>query len=466
MALALTAFGGSCKDSDDGSAPNIINLAVPVTTAPVDGATDVPINRKITATFNEAMSPATLNATTFTVTGPDAAPISGTVTYAEVGTTATFTPDVSLVNSTKFTATITTGAKSLTGHALAGNFLWSFTTGVSTDTIAPTVSSTIPLDAASGVAINANISVVFDEAMDPLSITAATYAVTGPNAAAVSGTLTYAGSTATFNPTSNLTPNTLYMATATTNIKDLAGNPLANDAVWTFTTGTTAAAGPSPVVLGTAGDYVILAKSAISTTGTTAVVGDLGLSPSAQSFVTGFSEALDATNNFAISSVVTGKIYAADMAIPTPAKLTTAISNMETAYTDAAGRTLPDFIELGAGDISGMTLVPGLYKWGTGVLMTSAITLSGSEHDIWIFQVAQDLTVSNGVIVTLAGGALAKNIFWQVAGQVTLGTTTNFKGILLSQTKIVLQTGAILNGRALAQTAVTLDANTVTQAAP
>jgi hypothetical protein len=134
---------------------------------------------------------------------------------------------------------------------------------------------------------------------------------------------------------------------------------------------------------------------------------------------------------------------------------------METAYTDAAGRTLPDFTELGAGNIDGLTLVPGLYKWGTGVTIPTGVTLTGGANDVWIFQIAQDLTVGNGAIVTLSGGAQATNIFWQVAGQVTLGTTSQFKGIILCQTLIQMNTGAKLEGRALAQTAVTLDSNNV-----
>jgi hypothetical protein len=135
---------------------------------------------------------------------------------------------------------------------------------------------------------------------------------------------------------------------------------------------------------------------------------------------------------------------------------------MQTAFTDAAGRTLPDHTELGAGNISGMTLAPGLYKWSTGVLITNAgVILSGGANDVWIFQIAQDLTVDNSAIVTLGGSAQAKNIFWQVSGQATLGTSANFKGIILSQTLISLNTGAVLHGRALAQTAVTLNANPV-----
>jgi len=218
----------------------------------------------------------------------------------------------------------------------------------------------------------------------------------------------------------------------------------------------------SAVNLGTAGNYVILAKTGITTTGATAVTGDLGISPGAASLITGFGLIADATNVFATSSLVTGKVYASDYAPPTPTNMTTAISDMQAAYTDAAGRTSPDSTELGAGDITGKTIPHGLYKWGTGVLISAGgVTISGSATDIWIFQIASDLTVANGAIVTLTGGAQASNIFWQVAGQVTIGTTAQMKGNILSQTQIALGNGATLNGRALAQTAVTLNANTV-----
>jgi hypothetical protein len=218
-----------------------------------------------------------------------------------------------------------------------------------------------------------------------------------------------------------------------------------------------------PVNLGTAGNFVILANSGVSTTGTTAVVGDIGLSPAAASFITGFGLIADSTNTFSTSSLVVGKVYASDYTPPTPAYMTTAVGDMVIAFNDAAGRVTPDFTELGAGDISGLTLVPGLYKWGTGVLVTSAgVTLSGGANDVWIFQIAQDLTINNSAIITLAGGAQAKNIFWQVSGQATLGTAADFKGIILSQTLISLNTGAVMNGRALAQTAVTLNATAIT----
>jgi hypothetical protein len=222
-----------------------------------------------------------------------------------------------------------------------------------------------------------------------------------------------------------------------------------------------AMAAQAPVDLGSAADFVILAKSGISTTGTTSIVGDIGVSPIDATAITGFGLILDASGQFSTSSLVTGRVYAADYADPTPAKMTTAVSDMKTAYTDAAGRTLPDFTELGAGDIGGLTLVPGLYKWSSGVTIPTDVTLSGGANDVWIFQIAGALDISSAKSVILSGGAQANNIFWQVAGAVTLGTTSEFKGNILCQTLIAMNTGATLNGRALAQTAVTLDANIV-----
>jgi hypothetical protein len=297
--------------------------------------------------------------------------------------------------------------------------------------------------------------------------TAKTIAVTMPNgtdvtALVATSTTTGASVTAgtTLAQTSGTTPNDFTSPVAYT--VTAADSTTATYTV-TVTVAVIAATGPAPVNLGTAGNFVILAKSAVSTTGTTKVVGDIGLSPAAASFITGFGLIADSTNTFSTSALVTGKIYASNYTQPAPANMTTAVLDMQTAFTDAAGRTLPDFTELGAGNISGKALVPGLYKWGTGVLITNAgVTLSGGANDVWIFQIAKDLTVNNSAIVTLIGGAQARNIFWQVSGQATLGTAADFKGIILSKTLISLNTGAKMTGRALAQTAVTLNATAIT----
>lgn len=219
--------------------------------------------------------------------------------------------------------------------------------------------------------------------------------------------------------------------------------------------------GPAPVPLGAASGYVILAKTGISSVPTSAITGNLGISPAAASAITGFSLTLGAGAAFATSAQVTGSIFAPDYAAPTPANLTAAISAMETAYTNAAGRTLPDHIELASGNIGGLTLPAGLYKWSSAVTIPSNVTLSGSSTDVWIFQIAGGVTQASGTRVSLSGGALASNVYWQVAGAVTIGTTARMEGQVLSQTGISLATGARATGRLLAQTAVTLNSATV-----
>ena len=215
--------------------------------------------------------------------------------------------------------------------------------------------------------------------------------------------------------------------------------------------------GLQAVNLGMAGNFAILSQSGITDVYPSSVTGDIGTSP-----ITGAAIGL-------ICSEVVGSVYSVNAAGPLPcvitnaSRLTTAVSNMQAAYNDAAGRTSPNFVNLGAGNIGGLTLTPGLYKWTTAVIIPTNITISGSATDVWIFQVAGTLTMSSAVRITLTGGALAKNIFWQTAGAVTLGTTSHFEGNILGKTGINLQTGASLNGRTLAQTAVTLQKNTIVQ---
>lgn len=217
--------------------------------------------------------------------------------------------------------------------------------------------------------------------------------------------------------------------------------------------------------LGTAIDYVILAASGVSTVPPSAITGNIGVSPVAATYITGFSLIADVTNAYSTSSQVTGKVYASDYTPPTPSNLTTAVGDMRLAFTDAAGRT-PSVTELGAGNISGMTLAPGIYKWGTGLQIAADVTLVGNATDVWILQIAQDLVMSSGTKIILSGGALSKNVFWQVAGLVDLGTTAHSEGVILSQTSVTLRTGATVNGRLFAQTSVDVDTSTIVQPAP
>ena len=211
------------------------------------------------------------------------------------------------------------------------------------------------------------------------------------------------------------------------------------------------------VNLGVAGNFAILSKSGITDVYKSTITGDVGSSP-----ISGAAILVRCTE-------VSGSIYSVNAAGPLPCRitnpsmLTTAVGNMQTAYTDAAGRTNPNFLNLGAGNIGGKTLTAGLYKWTTALNIPTDITISGGANDVFIFQVAGTLRVSSAVKVTLIGGAQAKNIFWQVAGAVTLGTTSHFEGNILGQTAINMQTGSSINGRTLAQTAVTLQMSTVTR---
>jgi hypothetical protein len=217
--------------------------------------------------------------------------------------------------------------------------------------------------------------------------------------------------------------------------------------------------GPMPVSLGTAETFAVLTQSGITDVYRSAIVGDVGTSP-----ITGAALLLTCGE-------VSGNMYTVDAAGPLPCAindatfLTSAVGDMGFAYDDAAGRQSPNFTELGAGEIGGLTLAPGLYKWGTGLLITTDVTLSGGPNDVWIFQVAGTLNQANSTRVTLAGGALAKNIFWQVAGAVTLGTNAHFEGVVLGKTMIAVNTGASVNGRLFAQTAVTLQMNAITEPA-
>ena len=209
-----------------------------------------------------------------------------------------------------------------------------------------------------------------------------------------------------------------------------------------------------PVNLGGAGHFVILSKSGITDVPASTIVGNVGTSP-----ISGAADHLSCAE-------VTGNIYSVNAAGPapcslvTPYKLTTAIHDMQAAYTNAAGRSAGS-TGLGGGNIGGLTLGPGVYKWGTSVTIPSNVTLSGDSYSVWIFQISQNLSLADGKAIILSGNAQAQNIFWQVAGQVNLGTTSHFEGIVLSKTLIAVNTGASVNGRLLAQTAVTLQSNHV-----
>jgi hypothetical protein len=325
------------------------------------------------------------------------------------------------------------------------------------------VVSTFPLSSAQNVASNGVLMATFTEAMNPLTITAMSFTLE-QGAVAIPGAVGYFNTTATFLPSAPLGLGLTYIATITTVATDLAGNPLAASYSWSFTTDVNQPKGPAPVLLGAAGEFAILAKSAITNVPTSVITGNLGLSPAAASYITGFS--LTRAGTSWTTPQVIGGVFAADNDPPSPANMTTSIGAMEAAYTDAAGRPTPDFIELATGAIGGLTIIPGLYKWSTSVTMTSDVQIAGGPNDVWIFQISGDLSMDSAKMITLSGGAQAKNITWQVAGLVDLGTTAHAEGVILSKTLIKLGTGASIHGRLLAQTAVNLASSTVTAPAP
>jgi hypothetical protein len=289
-----------------------------------------------------------------------------------------------------------------------------------------------------------------------------TFTLKDSNGNNVQGTVAMnaANTVATFTPMlPALGTNAHYTATITVGAQSAGGIAIPNPVEWSFTTNEIRHTGQAPVSLGTAGTFAILTKTGITDVYASSITGDVGTSP-----ISGAALLLTCGE-------VSGMVYTVDAAGPLPCSitdpklLTAAIGDMGFAYTDAAGRLIPDFTELGAGEIGGLTLVPGLYKWGSGVSISTNVTLSGGPNDVWIFQAAGALKQASATRITLAGGAVAKNIFWQAAGVVSIGTTAHFEGVLLAKTMIAVKTGASANGRLMAQTAVTLEQNAITQPA-
>ena len=331
------------------------------------------------------------------------------------------------------------------------------------DLTAPTVLATDPASAATTASPNTAVTATFSESMNSATITDVTFTLT-QGGTAVPGVVTAFADSATLTPNSPLVLDTTYVAKITKAATDVAGNALVADYTWSFKTDAMQPLGPAPVALGAAGAFVILAKAAISNVPMSKVTGNVGLSPAAASYITGF--AMTKAGTHWTSPQVVGSIFAADNDPPTPAKLTSAVGAMELAYTDAAGRPTPGFVDLNGGAIGGLTLAPGLYNWGTGVTIPTDVTLKGGPNDVWIFQISGGLTMSSAAAMKLSPGVRSKNIFWQVAKAINLGTTSHAEGILMTSTAVTIATGASVNGRIYAQTAVTLAGNAITAPAP
>ena len=441
--LLIVAIG--CSDHDKAGNPGVTAPTV-ISVAPPNGDNGACPNTIVTATFSKAMNPASINDTTFLLTGPGNTPVAGVVTYDAPSNTAIFTPSSTLALNTAYTATITTGAIDVFGNALASNFSWSFTTGSTTClTGPPTVTSVNPVNGANGICPNTVIIATFSSAMNPSTINATTFTLAAPGPTPVAGTVTYDAPShdATFTPTNPLALNTLYTATITTGAQDLFGNSLASDFVWSFTTSAVPCVGPGPVPIGSACSFGILGGSTVTNSGvSTFVTGDVGVWPGAA--ITGLT-----------LGQITGTFHAGD------AVAMKAQSDLTVAYDYAAGAAGGAVL---SADIGGQTLVPGVYKTTSAqpsLGITGNLTLSG--NGVYIFQIVSTLTTAaTNSQVILTNGANAHNVFWQVGSSATLGTSTTFAGTIMAQASVSLGTGAILNGRALARTgAVTLLSNPV-----
>jgi uncharacterized protein (TIGR03437 family) len=426
---------------------NFTTAAVPDTTRPTvtsaspnNGASNVALGNTLTATFSKAMNPFTISNTTFTLAQGNTL-VAGAVSYT--GVTATFTPAASLSRNVAFTATITTGAKDLAGNTLASNYVWSFTTGATADTVRPTIISTVPAYNANSVTTTTNLVANFSKSMNPLSIGTATFLLQ-QGTTQIPGTVTYAGTSATFRPAINLAPNTLFTATITTGVADLAGNALAANYVWNFTTGSSA--DQTPICLA---NFAVLSGTAIISTGSTAITGDIGISPGAS--LSGFPPA-----------TLIGTTHAGDSAAAQ------GILDLSAAYRDAVSRSVGAVSV--AGDLGGQTLTAGLYNSTSALSISSgSLTLDakGDANAVFVFQMASTLSTAAGNQVILANGARAFNVFWQVGTSATLGANSVFQGSILANQSVTLSAGAAVNGRLLAQNgAVTLQSNIITSPPP
>jgi len=469
-------------------------LPVVLATSPLINATGVLLDKAVNAIFSVPMDPATMTATTFTLfAGTNQ--VLGTV--SSVGAITTFTPTNLLSPNTVYTAKITTAAKNMDASSIAKDTTWTFTTvnvyslnitsPNGTVTKSPNASTynsgtTVQLTAtplagytfsswsgdASGitnpltVTVNGNKNITANFTSNANNFTLNVTAING-SVSRNPNQLTYLnGTNVVLTPASNPGYSfTSWSGDATGNANPLTVTMNGNKNVSANFTAAPSQ-GPGFVDLKTSGDFSILSKTGISTIGVTSITGNIGVSPASATAITGFSLIMDATNQFSTSLYVSGKVYASDYTLAPPSKMTTAISDMQTAFVTAMGMTTTVIVDKGAGDISGMTLVAGLYKWSSGLLITNAgVTLSGGPNDTWVFQIAQGLTVNNTAIIHLTGGAQAKNIFWITASDAVIGSNVDFSGNILSQTLISLNTGAKVTGRLLAQSAVTLNTSTV-----
>ena len=445
----------------------LTDTTAPRVTATINanGAVGVAINTKAGATFSESMAPLTITNVNFamkeTVTN---APVAGTVSYS--GVDAVFIPLANLKNSTNYTLTIKGGVGGVTdlaGNPMASDFVWSWTTGALADTTAPTVIVVNPAEGAVNVATTSTVNATFSEAMDSLTINTSSFTVGG-----VTGTVAFnsASRIATFTPLINLAANTIYTATVTTATKDLAGNALAVNKVWSFTTAAAPIVIAPAINLGAASTFGTFGGSAgMTNTGIQTILnGDIGSIATGTSMVTGFHDSLDIyTETPANKGAVNGKIYtctnsttgptsagpnAASCAIATQARL-----DAQAAYLALVA--MPPGANPGA-NLANLTLAPGVYTSPSGSFLIEGGNLTldaqGNANAVWVFQMATTLTVGGpGAAapqsIILAGGAQAKNIYWQVGSFATINAAGGgtMVGTIISQNGASFSTAGNVN---------------------
>lgn len=441
-------------------------------TDPANLATNIALNKTITATFSKAMDPATINALTYTLKQGNTL-IPATVSYT--GITASLVPVTALLANTVYTALVTTGAKDPSGNPLAVAYSWSFTTST-----IPTVLSSDPGNGEINVVYNKVITAVFSKPMDPVTINALTFTVF-QGATQVFGTIGYTGTTASFRPAVLLGDNKIYTATITTGAKDPTGNPIPANYVWNFTTLKSV---PPPNILGTAANFGAIGGSAgVTNQGLNTIINNGGIGTTgAATLITGFHDGLTAdiyTETPLNKGNSTGGIYTAPPAPGTAASFKIAsdgLADANLAYLAISPASKPGGTDPGAGELGGLTLAPGIYKSASGTFNISkgdlVLDAKGDANAVWIFQTAKELTVgiagpAGARSVTMINGGQPKNVYWYVGSAATIngagggtmtGTIIATSGVSFSTADVAVQT--VLNGRALSLIASVTMVNT------
>ena len=412
-------------------------------TDPSNDAINVFLNKVVSANFNMPMKSSTINTTSYTVKQGTTA-IAGTVSYS--GTTAVFTPTQPLTPNTVYTATIAKSVTNLDNTTLIGDYVWKFTTGA---LVAPTVTSTDPLDKATGISLNKTITANFSMIMDPSTITPLNFTLK-QGTTIITGAVTYTGSTASFKPTNPLLEGKIYTATITTGAKSATGVPLANDYVWNFTTLVLNAPIPATgLFFGVFGGNAGITNQGLNTRINNGGIG----TTAASTLVTGFTDKLASPNEVYTvtplnNGLVFGGIYTAAPMPGNALKAQKALEGLNEAralWNSISPASKPGGSDQGSGELGGLTLAAGVYKSASGTykITNGDLTLSGSATDVWIFQAESSLTVGSPAAtrnVKLTGGALAKNVYWYVGSAATI----NYAG------------GGVMTGNILAEDGVTL----------